>query len=85
MAQFVYHKLGIIFFTFVMCSPTLNVYCDIISGHTHKQLNCSKPLPRGISRNFRKQNFMIVFTPLHCIHLAQLCIHGNRYPLKYES
>ena len=30
------------------CSPTLIVYCDIISGHTHKQLSCTKPLPQGI-------------------------------------
>ena len=30
-------------FTVVTCSPTLNVCCDFISGHAHKQLSCTKP------------------------------------------
>ena len=32
-----------------MCSPTLNVYCDVISDHTLKQLSCNKPHFQGIS------------------------------------
>ena len=33
----------------VTCSPTLVVYSDIVLGHAHKQLSCTKPLPQGIS------------------------------------
>ena len=48
-------------------SPTLIVYCDIISGHTHKQLSCTKPLPQGISlcnmRNLHEQNLNVYLTP----------------------
>jgi len=53
-------------FTVVTCSPTSNVYCDIVSGHNHKQLSCTKPLPWGyiskinVTRNSRKLNFTIV-------------------------
>ena len=38
-------------FTIVTWSPTLVVYCDIIStsSHAHKQFSCTKPLPRGTS------------------------------------
>ena len=35
-----------ILFSVVTWSPTLMVYCDIISGHAYKQL---KPLPLSIS------------------------------------
>ena len=35
--------------TVVTCSPTLVVYSDIILGHTHKQLSCTKPLLQSIS------------------------------------
>ena len=37
------------FFIVVTCSPILIVYCDIISGHTHKELSCTKLLPRVIT------------------------------------
>ena len=53
-------------FTVVTCSPTLNIYCDIISGHAHKQLRVYQYNKLDM-RNFCKQNFTIVSTPLRFI------------------
>ena len=44
-------------FIIVTCRPTLNVYCNIISHHTHKQFSCTKPLPRGLSVQFLLTKF----------------------------
>ena len=69
------------------CSPTLNVYCDIISGHAHKQLSCTKPLaPLGNSTRTKLNLKWGIFESkisqlfLHhniLFHLAQLYICGN--------
>ena len=41
-------------------TPIYIVYCYIISGHTHKQLGCTKPLSQGISP--------LAIHTLYCIH-----------------
>ena len=45
----------------ITCNPILNVYCDVISGHTHKQLSCIVPPPLGICGIYASKT---VSTPL---------------------
>ena len=71
----------------VTCNSTrLYVYCDIILSQAHKQLSCTKPLPRGISvqwswyEDFLRAKFCVCFYAImFCFILAQLYIRGNSW------
>ena len=56
-----------------MCSPTL-FQCDIFSGHAHKQLSCTKPLPQGIS----VQLGICMHLPHAHVHIAYRLLCGGK-------
>ena len=47
-------------FSAATCSPTLIVYCNIISGNAHKQLSCTKPHPQSLYTQIPKIMFILI-------------------------
>ena len=72
-------------------APPLMFTFVVISGHAHKQLSCTKPLPRGISvliwGLFASKISWLFLHHNILFHLIQPFIHGNsqyRFPKRWN-